>query len=372
MFDAIGDADEGTRSGRAGKWTTKSAARAGFDGLWAGSAYVWRAPFTARQTREQATRFETSRRRYQDKFCGDRLRGRSRGYRPHCYGDACANFAPVHLIGAAHGPAAPLVSCIMPTYNRRPFIRLALDRFREQTYANRELIVVDDGPVPVNDLLRQEPSVRYIRVEPRPSIGAKRNLACGEARGEIVAHWDDDDWYAPDRLERQAAPIVTGEADITGLETASCCRCRIGGSGPSIRGHRAMFVGDAWSILTFRRRLWSTAFAIRKSIRRGRAVAAAATSRGHRLLKLANRGSPVYTRHSTNAWRFETGSFLDPSGWHQSSAPSGFSAESLAAYAAAASGLAAGEACRCRPKSTAAPRGAFGGLWPFQRIRRPC
>ena len=129
VFDTIGEADEAYALGPCWEMDYNiRAARAGFDGLWAGAAYVWRAPFTARRAREEAARFEPNRRRYQDKFCGDRLRGRSRGYRPHCYGDACANFAPVHLINCPAAPAAPLVSCIMPTYNRRPFIRLALDR----------------------------------------------------------------------------------------------------------------------------------------------------------------------------------------------------------------------------------------------------
>jgi len=45
----------------------------------------------------------------------------------------------------------------------------------------------------------------------------------------------------------------------------------------------------------------------------------------------------VYVRHSKNAWRFKTGSFLDPTAWHHSAAPAEFTSETLDAYAAAAS-----------------------------------
>lgn len=49
------------------------------------------------------------------------------------------------------------------------------------------------------------------------SIGMKRNIAVGTARGEIIVHWDDDDWYAADRVTIQVAPIIAGRADLTML-----------------------------------------------------------------------------------------------------------------------------------------------------------
>ena len=82
------------------------------------------------------------------------------------------------------------------------------------------LIVVDDGDDAVGDLCQGVPRVRYFRLPKRLSIGAKRNLACEHAAGDIVAHWDDDDWYARNRLRYQVAAILAGEADITGLENA--------------------------------------------------------------------------------------------------------------------------------------------------------
>ena len=62
--------------------------------------------------------------------------------------------------------------------------------------------------------------LRYVPVERGLSIGEKRNRACRLARGSLIAQWDDDDWYAPHRLRAQIAPILAGEADITGLQNA--------------------------------------------------------------------------------------------------------------------------------------------------------
>ena len=72
----------------------------------------------------------------------------------------------------------PLVSCIMPTYNRRRFVPLAIGYFLRQDYPNRELIIVDDGTDPVQDLVPDDPRIRYMSLEAKHSIGAKRNLAC--------------------------------------------------------------------------------------------------------------------------------------------------------------------------------------------------
>src|SRR5262249_52940257 len=95
VIEVIGAADESYGLGPCWEMDYNvRAARAGFRGVWACAAYVYRAPFTVRRRREEALRFEASKRRYQDKFCGRRLRGERGPYRSHCRGDACPNFAP--------------------------------------------------------------------------------------------------------------------------------------------------------------------------------------------------------------------------------------------------------------------------------------
>jgi predicted O-methyltransferase YrrM len=48
-------------------------------------------------------------------------------------------------------------------------------------------------------------------------VGAKRNLACEHARGQVIVHWDDDDWHAPNRIRAQAGVLAREQADLCGL-----------------------------------------------------------------------------------------------------------------------------------------------------------
>lgn len=105
------------------------------------------------------------------------------------------------------GTASPLVSCIMPTRNRRRFAGQAIWYFLRQDYARRELVVVDDGEDAVEDLIPADDRIRYVRLDARRTIGAKRNLACECSRGQLIAHWDDDDWMAPHRLRIQVGAL---------------------------------------------------------------------------------------------------------------------------------------------------------------------
>jgi glycosyltransferase involved in cell wall biosynthesis len=110
----------------------------------------------------------------------------------------------------------PLISCIMPTYNRRRFVGQAVWYFLRQDYPAKELIVLDDGEDAVADLIPEDDRIRYRRLERRACLGAKRNLACELSRGEFIAHWDDDDWTSPNRLSAQMAHLQASNADICG------------------------------------------------------------------------------------------------------------------------------------------------------------
>src|SRR5206468_8684347 len=85
------------------------------------------------------------------------------------------------------------VTCIMPTADRRRFVPRAVAQFLAQDYANRELIVLDDGAQSVEDLMPDDPRLRYVREERRSPIGVKRNRLCELARGDGIVHWDDAD-----------------------------------------------------------------------------------------------------------------------------------------------------------------------------------
>jgi hypothetical protein len=128
--------------------------------------------------------------------------------------------APV-IINPDPIPQDALVSCIMPTLNRREFIPAAIDSWLKQTYKNRELIVVDDGDDRIKDLIPKNKRlrIRYIELKEKVSTGTKRNLCCEAARGEIICHFDDDDWSAPDRIEDQVRKLRETNLPITGYGT---------------------------------------------------------------------------------------------------------------------------------------------------------
>ena len=248
------------------------AVRAGWLAVWAQSAYVWRHTFTQRRKREEAARFEANRRRYQDKFCGLLLSGARTTYAEHCNGELCPHFAPL-----PPSLEAPLVSCIMPTSGRPDWVAQAIRYFQRQDYPNLELIIVDASPGAELAPLPDDPRILRERIRPGTSIGAMRNRACELARGEAIVHWDDDDWYAPQRISAQVRPILEGRADITGLTDTRFFELdswRFWRCAPHL--HRRLFVQDVHGgTLAFRRSLLRRALPLSGAVAgRGRLVPA--------------------------------------------------------------------------------------------------
>ena len=127
--------------------------------------------------------------------------------------------SPGPVVDRAPPSAAPLVSCVMATYDRPHLVPQAVASFLRQTHPAIELLVVDDGPESLAPALPDDPRIRHIRLDRRRTIGAKRNIGCEAARGEILANWDDDDWYAPRRIAYQVQELVASGADVSGLNT---------------------------------------------------------------------------------------------------------------------------------------------------------
>lgn len=223
----------------------------------------------------------------------------------------------------------PLISCIMPTGNRSDFALQAVRYFQRQDYPTRQLIIVDDDTQDLSNRLPHDPTIRYVRVRPGLSIGAKRNLACELAGGEIIAQWDDDDWYSPRRLSAQVAPLLAGEADITGLEAGvffELERWAFWQCTPSL--HRRLFVSDVHGgTLVFWRRLWEGGPYPDRSLAEDALFLRQTQHRGARLRKLDNEGLYVYVRHGGNAWRLVCGQYLDPAGWQRVAEPTCLAAD---------------------------------------------
>ena len=117
---------------------------------------------------------------------------------------------------AADPPVAsanPLVSCIIIFLNEEKFLADAVESVLAQTYANWELLLVDDGSSDSSKFIAMEycerhpERIRYLTHEARANRGmsASRNLGLREARGEFAAFLDADDSWLPDKLKQQVA-----------------------------------------------------------------------------------------------------------------------------------------------------------------------
>jgi len=369
VMEKIGAADEGYGLGPCWEMDYNiRAQRAGFRGVWACSSYVYRAPLAGRRAKEEQRRFPASRKLYQDKFCGLRLTGTPPAYEPHCRGEVCEHFAPAALVqlslplpaaqklpditiappATVNSQAPELVSCIMVTRDRPEFVLQSIRYFQRQDYPHRELIILDDGTGDLTGSTGNDDRIRYIKLPNILSIGAKRNRACELARGSYIAHWDDDDWYASNRLSRQLAPLIDGSADITALRANiffDLRRWKFWQCTDTL--HRRLFVEDVHGgTLVYKRACWEDFSRFPNiSLAEDAVFLRRVIQRGSRLKRLPNDGAFIYLRHPGNAWRFECGTYLDPKGWSPAPEPE-LPAEDRSFYAARASSISHGSAVR--------------------------
>jgi glycosyltransferase involved in cell wall biosynthesis len=109
--------------------------------------------------------------------------------------------------------AQPLVSGIIIFLNEEKYLAEAIESVLAQSYANWELLLIDDGSTDGSESIarsycdRSPAKIRYLTHEGRANRGmsASRNLGLHSARGEFVAFLDGDDCWYPDKLERQIA-----------------------------------------------------------------------------------------------------------------------------------------------------------------------
>lgn len=109
--------------------------------------------------------------------------------------------------------AGRLVSAIIIFLNEEKYLAEAIESVVAQSYAKWELLLVDDGSADGSEAIarsyceRFPGKIRYLMHAGRGNCGmsASRNLGLRDARGEFAAFLDGDDWWYPDKLERQIA-----------------------------------------------------------------------------------------------------------------------------------------------------------------------
>lgn len=112
----------------------------------------------------------------------------------------------------------PLVSIVTITRNRAWFTERAIHYANTQTYPKIEIIVADGTPVEAASGWhfprdhRRYP-LTWINLPPEANTGTARNIANDAARGEVIVHFDDDDWQSARRVEKQVTALA-GAAEL--------------------------------------------------------------------------------------------------------------------------------------------------------------
>jgi len=104
----------------------------------------------------------------------------------------------------------PLVSVIIPTYNRGWILKEAIESVRSQTYRNFELIIVDDGSTDdTQDILENFKEELVVIRQTNKGVSAARNKGVAFSRGTLISFLDSDDLWKPEKLANQVAFFVS-------------------------------------------------------------------------------------------------------------------------------------------------------------------
>ena len=122
-------------------------------------------------------------------------------------------------MNAGSSPSShPLVSVVMPNYNKGEYVRDAIESILSQTYDNWELIIIDDGstddsPRIIEEYARRDSRIVNLRQDHK-GIGASHNLGIEIAKGELIARQDSDDTCAKEKLAMQVAVLAGAQPTV--------------------------------------------------------------------------------------------------------------------------------------------------------------
>ena len=110
----------------------------------------------------------------------------------------------------------PIVSITTPSYGRQKILERQHRIVAAQSEQDFEWLILDDSPQASPYFLGlTDPRIRYHHhAGPRLSIGAKRNWLADRAEAPVIAHFDDDDYYAPDYLKVMLEKLTQHGADM--------------------------------------------------------------------------------------------------------------------------------------------------------------
>lgn len=157
----------------------------------------------------------------------------------------------------------PAITVVIPTYNRAPLLRLALQSLREQTFREWEAVIVNDfsqdNTVEVVASF-DDPRMRLINFRNYCIIGASRNEGVRQARADIIAFLDSDDLWFSRKLERVMSIFLSQP----GVDLV-CHDLLMTGEGKKERRLRCGPTKDFKSLLFGKNFLFTSAVSLRRS-----------------------------------------------------------------------------------------------------------
>lgn len=115
----------------------------------------------------------------------------------------------------------PLVSVIIPTYNRDKYLNKAIESVLNQTYSNIEILVIDDGSKNnyAEFICSKHSNCNYL-FKNNGGLSSARNYGITHSKGEFIAFLDDDDFWESSKIEKQIKVLVENN-DIDCVHSAA-------------------------------------------------------------------------------------------------------------------------------------------------------
>jgi len=126
---------------------------------------------------------------------------------------------PTMLVSSS--TSEPLVSVIIPSYNRFEYLKKTIQSVLNQTYKHIEIIVVNDGSTKnteAYDKANFGPTVQIIHLPENKGQSAARNEGIKQAKGEYVAFLDDDDYFLPNKISFQVRRMQETQLKMSATE----------------------------------------------------------------------------------------------------------------------------------------------------------
>ena len=211
----------------------------------------------------------------------------------------------------------PLVSVVVPSYNRAALLKRTLRAILAQQFTDLEVLVVDDGSTDDTGTIAAaaDPRVMVIRNQQPAGVSTARNRGIAAARGEWIAFCDDDDLWSPHKLIRQLKAAEQAGADWAyagDVNVDEHLRVLSGGPPPDPEAVVALMprwnpLASGGSNVLVRSRLLAAVGGFDPGLRR--------TEDWDLWIRIARTGPPAWVREPLVAYRFHGGNIVtDPEG----------------------------------------------------------